>query len=227
MESPIEELHQDIILYRGFLNEEEQSLWLTTFLSTFQFKDSDGVWNYPDNKGNLKGRCFRRIEDCPSFILEKLPQMKSSIESVAPSLTYPLFTHVLANLYPSEIGMAWHQDDVGQHDGDTDAPVYSLSLGNDAIFLYRERPKGPDHEILLRSGDLLVFGNTMRRMYHSVKRVLLDTYLYGDVRLNLTFRTCSSLTEQEYENTQTEHYNQRRAQSFTKSRKERRLEYNK
>lgn len=118
------------------------------------------------------------------------------------------------------------EDDIGYHDGDKNAPVYSLSLGNTALFIYRTFPKDIDHNVTLYSGDLLVFGGTMRRMQHCLKNVIIESFNGCNLRYNLTFRTCTGLSEESYLAAQTESYNIRRREEFKKSRKERKKYYN-
>ena len=220
-----EELSKDISIYREFLTLNEQLEMIEEIPNHFALVDKNGDYNYPDRRGNKKGRCFRKIADCPPSVLKKIKEMKRVMEEKNEVFAYPDFTHVLLNAYPSSIGMTWHQDDTGSHDGDENAPVYTLSLGNDAIFVYRTFPKDIDHVIKLNSGDLLVFGGSMRRMFHCLKEVIVNSFEGCNLRYNLTFRTCSNLTDEQYENAQTENYNILRKEEFVKSRKERRNNY--
>jgi hypothetical protein len=220
-----QELSKDISIYRGFLTLNEQLEMIQEIPHYFNLFDENGDYNYPDRRGNKKGRCFRKIADCPPSVLKKTKEIKRVMEEKNQVFVYPDFTHVLLNAYPSAIGMDWHQDDTGSHDGDENAPVYTLSLGNDAIFVYRTFPKDVDHIVKLNSGDLLVFGGSLRRMFHCLKEVIVDSFEGCNLRYNLTFRTCSNLTDEQYENAQTEKYNIRRKEECVKSRKERRKQY--
>lgn len=224
--SKCEELSRDIFICREFLTRDEQLEIIGEIPKYFSLFDENGEYNYPDRRGNRKGRCFRRINDCPDSVFKKTQEMKRLMEEKNKTFVYQDFTHVLLNAYPSSIGMDWHQDDVGHHDGDENAPVYTLSLGNSAIFIYRTFPKDDDHVVELHSGDLLVFGGSLRRMHHCLKKVIPDSFDEScNLRYNLTFRTCSNLTEEEYQEAQTEAYNVRRAGEFIKSRGERRKHY--
>lgn len=109
MENKYEELSTDISIFRGFLTLDEQIEMIKEIPNYFQLKDENDEYNYPDNKGNKKGRCFRRIEDCPPCVINKTKEMKSVIEENNKVYVYKDFTHVLANAYPSSTGMAWHQ----------------------------------------------------------------------------------------------------------------------
>ena len=95
--------------------------------------------------------------------------------------------------------LGWHRDRI---DGLTDeqqnlitSPVVSVSLGNDATFSYKKSWKDPEIDIVLKSGDVVVFGGPQRMVWHTVKKVhdittkpkLLDMRGF-DGRINLTFR---------------------------------------
>lgn len=65
----------------------------------------------------------------------------------------------------------------------------------------------------------------MRRMFHCLKHVITDSFHGYNLRYNLTYRTCSNLTEEQYLNAQTDNYNKRRTEEFNKPRKERKKNY--
>lgn len=79
----------------------------------------------------------------------------------------------IVNLYSPGAHLGLHQD--GEEP--SDAPVVTLSLGDTCTFRLAgvERRTGPFADVLLRSGDLLVFGGPSRRIYHGVPRVLAGT----------------------------------------------------
>lgn len=231
-EADIQVLEEGLVLCRGFLSTE-QHIDLLKMMKDFELKDSNGEWNYPDNFGNKKGRCFSSLCEVSQVIQDVAVEAKRLIENFSPIFTYEAFTHLLINAYPSSNGMAWHKDDIGRHDGDKDAPVYSLSLGNDALFYYRVTPKSPTKEILLYGGDLLVFTKPLRLMNHCVKTVYMNSFnskgyredYSCNERYNLTFRTCTGLSDEDYKNAQTTQYNLKRKEQFKKSRKERKKDY--
>jgi alkylated DNA repair protein (DNA oxidative demethylase) len=102
----------------------------------------------------------------------------------------------LVNYYDSTAKMGLHQD----RDEHSREPVVSLSLGDDCVFRFgncRTRTR-PWTDVLLRSGDLFVFGGPSRMAYHGVPKILPGT---GDPavglaggRLNVTLRV-SGLTD--------------------------------
>jgi alkylated DNA repair protein (DNA oxidative demethylase) len=74
----------------------------------------------------------------------------------------------IVNLYAPGSKLGLHQD--GEEPAE--APVVTLSLGDDASFRMAavDRRTGPFTDIVLRSGDLLVFGGVNRRIFHGVPR---------------------------------------------------------
>nr|GEU50035.1 oxoglutarate/iron-dependent dioxygenase [Tanacetum cinerariifolium] len=76
-------------------------------------------------------------------------------------------------------------------------PVVSISVGDSARFLYgHNRDVRKANEVLLESGDVLIFGGKSRNAYHGVKAIipnsaplpLLQQSKLRPGRLNLTFR---------------------------------------
>ncbi|MEO0384659.1 MAG: alpha-ketoglutarate-dependent dioxygenase AlkB [Pseudomonadota bacterium] len=94
----------------------------------------------------------------------------------------------LINWYDPEAKMGLHQD----RDEETfDAPVLSLSLGDDALFkLGGTQRGGKTQSIRLASGDVLVLGGPSRLAFHGVTRIYpgTSTLLDAPGRINLTLR---------------------------------------
>jgi hypothetical protein len=63
----------------------------------------------------------------------------------------------------------------GAQDGQSECPVVSVSLGNSCDFLYRDETKDDALKVVLRSGDVLLFGGPSRHILHSVSTVHEDT----------------------------------------------------
>jgi alkylated DNA repair protein (DNA oxidative demethylase) len=99
----------------------------------------------------------------------------------------------LINFYGDEGRMGLHQDkDESRASIDAGQPVVSISLGDDARFLFGgARRRDPVEAIRLESGDVFVFGGAARLRYHGVSRIARGTAppsLDVDGRFNLTFR---------------------------------------
>jgi alkylated DNA repair protein (DNA oxidative demethylase) len=96
----------------------------------------------------------------------------------------------IVNLYAPGAHLGLHQD--GEEP--SDAPVVTISLGDSCVFRIAgvERRTRPFTDVVLASGDLLVFGGVNRRVYHGVPK-LLDATSPPDLglppgRLSITVR---------------------------------------
>ncbi|SNY90478.1 DNA-N1-methyladenine dioxygenase [Cohaesibacter sp. ES.047] len=94
----------------------------------------------------------------------------------------------LINYYSPTAKMGLHVDN---DEDDRDAPILSLSLGDDARFrLGGLERNGPTKSFLLRSGDALLLDGADRMAYHGVDRIYPGTsaLLAEPGRINLTMR---------------------------------------
>lgn len=94
----------------------------------------------------------------------------------------------LVNLYGQGARMGAHQD---RDEAAIDAPVVSVSLGDEALFRFGgPTRKGPTESVKLVSGDVLTFGGPARRMFHGIDRVIAGSsrLLTSGGRINLTLR---------------------------------------
>ena len=94
----------------------------------------------------------------------------------------------LINFYEPDAKMGLHQD---RDEEDFDAPVLSVSLGDDCLFRVGGITRGGGTVSLrLRSGDLIVLGGPSRLAYHGVDRLYPGTsmLLKKPGRINLTLR---------------------------------------
>jgi DNA oxidative demethylase len=94
----------------------------------------------------------------------------------------------LMNYYESSARMGLHQD---RDEQDLDAPVVSLSLGDDALFrIGGLKRNSPTRSIRLQSGDAFVFGGPARLVFHGIDRLYQGTsaLLPHGGRINLTLR---------------------------------------
>jgi alkylated DNA repair protein (DNA oxidative demethylase) len=101
----------------------------------------------------------------------------------------------ILNWYDENSTLGMHQDRGESEEViDKGSPVISISIGDTAVFRFgntttRTRPY---QDVMLRSGDLFVFGGQSRRAYHSITRIFPRTSppalesFHG--RLNVTIR---------------------------------------
>jgi alkylated DNA repair protein (DNA oxidative demethylase) len=84
--------------------------------------------------------------------------------------------------------MGLHQD---KDEKALEAPVVSVSLGDEAIFrIGGAARRGPTKSLKLASGDVVIFGGPARLAYHGIDRILpgTSTLVPGGGRINLTLR---------------------------------------
>ncbi|KPB02112.1 alpha-ketoglutarate-dependent dioxygenase AlkB family protein [Ahrensia marina] len=99
----------------------------------------------------------------------------------------------LINFYEQGAKMGLHQD---KDEANFDAPVLSVSLGDDCLFRIGGSSRGgPTKSIRLSSGDVIILGGEGRLNYHGVDKIYPNTspLLKNGGRINLTLRRVTSL----------------------------------
>jgi alkylated DNA repair protein (DNA oxidative demethylase) len=94
----------------------------------------------------------------------------------------------LVNYYAAGAKLGSHRD---EDEEDDEAPVVSISLGDDATFhIAGARRTDPRRRLVLKSGDVFVLGGAARRFYHGIDRIHPGTsdLLEQGGRLSLTLR---------------------------------------
>ena len=98
----------------------------------------------------------------------------------------------LVNYYNRSAKLGLHQD---RGEGSLDAPVVSISLGDDAVFVVGGFiRKDATKQLPLHSGDVVWFGGPSRLIFHGVQGIsvgsstLLREIGLADGRINLTLR---------------------------------------
>ncbi len=93
----------------------------------------------------------------------------------------------LINRYEPGARLSLHQD---KDERDFTAPIVSVSLGIDAVFLFGgDARRDPAARVRLVHGDVVVWGGPARLRFHGVLPLAPDVHpLTGAARINLTFR---------------------------------------
>jgi alkylated DNA repair protein (DNA oxidative demethylase) len=94
----------------------------------------------------------------------------------------------LINHYEAGARMGSHQD---RDEQDLEAPVLSVSLGDDAVFhVGGLRRLDPKSRVTLKSGDVVVLAGKSRLAYHGIDRIFFGSsaLLPEGRRINLTLR---------------------------------------
>ncbi|KAK9154073.1 hypothetical protein Sjap_001553 [Stephania japonica] len=104
----------------------------------------------------------------------------------------------IVNFYSETGKLGLHQDrDESKESLDQRLPVVSFSIGDSAKFLYGDTRNVDDaKEVVLESGDVLIFGGESRHVFHGVPSInkgtapkfLAEETNFRPGRLNLTFR---------------------------------------
>ncbi len=103
----------------------------------------------------------------------------------------------LINHYEPRAKMGLHVD---EDEEEFMAPIFSLSLGDDARFrLGGMNRKDPTKSFILHSGDVLLLDGEDRKAYHGIDRIYAgtSTLLKAPGRINLTMRRVTSWNETE------------------------------
>jgi len=140
--------------------------------------------------GWVSDRSGYRYEKTHPVTGNSWPAMPPVLLQLWESLTgYPAAPQCcLVNLYRDGARMGLHQD---RDEAALDAPVVSVSLGDDAIFrIGGNSRRGPTKSIRLSSGDIVVFGGPARLAFHGIDRIISGTsqLIPGGGRINLTLR---------------------------------------
>lgn len=93
----------------------------------------------------------------------------------------------LINRYEPGTRMSLHQD---RDEADLSQPIVSVSLGLEAVFLWGGMARtDPAQKVILRHGDVVVFGAESRLRFHGIAPLKPGQYPgVGACRYNLTFR---------------------------------------
>ncbi len=215
-----------IVLIRSALTTEEKDVFYNIIWKNAVFFEEDGVTPNYITKRFTRGRdgfLLKNLVDGELLqpILEKL---RLTVESIDETLKFDPPTYVLMQYYPVKKGIARHNDGHGGNNGDEGAPVYSLSLGSTCNFRYwlvgtEDKPENKTEytDLLLNSGDLLVFGGPQRLINHEVLSVNVgscDEEGCRGARINLTFRTCTGFTDADELRYKTKNYLEAVRQSY-------------
>ena len=106
--------------------------------------------------------------------------------------------HCLLNYYRKGSRLGWHTDRIPgiskeEQERET-APVVSISVGDDGDFMIKSKGSDKEIRVVIRSGDVIIFGGPARNALHTVYRIFPNTTpkeinMRGyRGRFNLTFR---------------------------------------
>jgi len=137
---------------------------------------------------------FRYVETHPTT-QENFPEMPDIIHDIAVETAEKCGMTIrpesaLINRYTADSTLGLHVDNTEK----CDAPVISISLGDDCLFIKGGIEKDSPKEIVtLHSGDVFVMGGEYRYCYHGVKEIIAGTApqelkMQQPGRVNITIR---------------------------------------
>lgn len=116
----------------------------------------DKIGCFPAEFGELGERLARKAgQDFPRHLSAPSADFKARVGAL--------------NFYTSRGRMNWHQDDYNF--AKPDRPIVMASIGDDADFGYKLRAADREQHVVLRSGDVIVFGGRSRDLVHALLRV--------------------------------------------------------
>ena len=204
----VEAITEGAVILRGFAAEAAPALmqFLQEILATAPFRHMVTPGGYRmsvamtncGEVGWVSDRNGYRYESIDPVTGRLWPPMPAAFLNLAASAAetagFAGFTPdaCLVNRYEPGTRLSLHQD---RDERDFTAPIVSVSLGLPAVFLFggltrKERPR----RIRLSSGDVAVWGGPARHAYHGIASLAGgEDALTGRCRINLTFRTITSL----------------------------------
>ncbi|KAJ9461020.1 Alpha-ketoglutarate-dependent dioxygenase AlkB [Diplonema papillatum] len=155
----------------------------------------DAAGNKHWNTGKGYGQMAESMDCFPSQFKELCARYLAAARAHSPDTPHMVPDLVLMNFYtPNNPGIYWHRDNSGLEKRAValGLPVVSFSIGDSCVFSWKLEPDHPDQDLVLDSGDVLVFGGPSRLILHSVPKIYPNTTPKGLVmpkgRINLTFR---------------------------------------
>jgi alkylated DNA repair protein (DNA oxidative demethylase) len=135
-----------------------------------------------------------RYQDSHPVTGKPWPAIPRTLLSLWDEITSALYPNAeppqccLVNLYREGARMGLHQD---RDETALEAPVVSVSLGDDSLFrIGGTQRKGATRSLRLQSGDVVMFGGPARLAFHGIDRIYHGSSMLisGGGRINLTLR---------------------------------------
>ena len=189
---------EGFVVIPGALDIEQQAFWCHECLSTYNIRSSSvsnvkDLKDYPWDTLVSSGQISKDLNDMRWLTLGyhfdwNNRQYHEDKRSPIPSNLSTLGRHIatavecydfkseaaIVNFYRKKSRMGGHKDDL---EPDQTAPVISISMGADAIFLIGGESKETEPvPILVRSGTILIMAGASRRSVHGVSRIFPESY---------------------------------------------------
>jgi len=187
-----------LVLLRGALPIELQLTLADAAVCWGQAEGEEGFYTVDDNTGervlnaeNSRGRIYDHISRFPEFVVNVCNDFVQQARQLDPAMPDMTCTHLLLNYYATTQGLQWHRD-IYENDGTADHPIVNITIGSACLFAFMHTDGDPKREVVLESGDVLLFGGPCRYIKHAVTEVILDrlpeSWPYPPGRFSFTFR---------------------------------------
>jgi alkylated DNA repair dioxygenase AlkB len=206
--SSIEVIEPGLVILRNFVGDAECEE-IAQMAMEWGSQGEDGFYTTDANGQKLfntgekgRGRIYDAATRFPRSVTEKCDIAVQIARSADPGMPDMECTHALLNMYTTNEGLVWHRD-IYENDGKSDHPVVNMCIGASCRFGFKHKDEDPDREVILRSGDILLFGGVCRLIKHAVLEILLDDcpvwMKYSPTRLSFTFRDSPEVLGREHE----------------------------
>lgn len=208
----VEVLEPGLVLIRHFLSESEQKRIARNAIK-WGLNDDRGFFDKDKITGERKlnadtsrGRIYDAITNFPKWLSDFASKACDISQKADPSMPAMKCTHLLLNMYTSSTGLVWHRD-IYENDGKSHNPVVNLCVGASCRFGIRHEDEpgvegDTERELILRSGDVILFGGKCRFIKHSVLEVMMKecpNWMDNPCRFSFTFRDSPEIIGREDE----------------------------
>jgi hypothetical protein len=168
-----------MVLLRNFVPQQECEKFANMAKAWGSSDGEDGFYTATPsgekvlNTGESRGRIYDSIARFPPSMLQKCNQAVAAARRADSAMPVMNCTHLLTNMYTTKQGLVWHRD-IYENDGKSDHPVVNMCIGASCRFGFKHKDDDPERTVILRSGDILLFGGPCRLIKHAVLEVLLD-----------------------------------------------------
>lgn len=209
VEKVIEVIEPGLVLLRRAVSTQMQLKLAEAARSWGDRTRENGFYTTDDKTGEQilnaaasRGRIYDHIDHFPKWVNDLCNIAVTRAKAADACMPSMACTHLLVNYYTSSEGLQWHRD-IYENDGTSDHPIVNMSIGSSCRFKFKHFDEDPDREVILMSGDILVFGGPCRYLKHTVQEVLLDdlpkSWPYGKGRFSFTFRDAPEAVGREEE----------------------------
>lgn len=202
----VEVLEPGLVIIRNYLSEGEQQRMAKCALKHGS-DDDKGFFEVDANSGEIvpnvdktRGRIYDALTRFPVWVKDNGNSACDLARRVDPTMPTMDCTHLLLNMYTSSEGLVWHRDvyenDVYENNRKSEVPVINMCVGASCRVGLRHFDEAGmegdvEREIILRSGDVLIFGGKCRYIKHAVLEVMLDDcpeWMKIPCRFSFTYR---------------------------------------